>query len=572
MVLGNYLGTAISGTLDRGNSSEGVTILNNAHDNVIGGTSAGAANVIAFNGSDGIAVSSGTNNALRANAVFSNAGLGIDLASDGVLANDAGDADTGANQLQNYPILSAASISAGLVLITGSLNSRPATTYELDFFANPLPDGFTNGEGQVYLGSTNVTTGADSNATFTVTFSVTLTGRYVSATATDPFGNTSEFSPCVRADSSIAPLTLAVVNTNDSGAGSLRQALLTVNSTPASSNPVVRFDIPGAGVRVISPAAGSPLPVIIEPVNIDGFTQPGSSANSLSNGNNAVWLIRLDGNSTGSGADGLRFLASSNMVRGLMITRFTSDGIELTNGRNNVIVGNCLGLDELATDQGNAADGVFVNNSMGNRIGGAAPADRNIISGNNNNGIELSGPSSSNNIIIGNYIGPDPGGTLDRRNSGNGIFVSGAPGTIIGGVAPGERNLISRNQGDGVELNGLTATNTLIVGNFIGTDVTGTTGLGNLGAGILITSSARFNTVGAINSEAGNVIAFNGSDGVNVLTGTNNAIRGNNIFSNTALGIDLSTDGVTPNDPGDADGGGNLGNDRQNFPHITTRS
>jgi len=565
VVLGNFIGTDASGVSSVPNASHGVYFFSTAaHGNFVGGTNPGEPNVIAFNGGDGIYVQAGTNNALRANAIFSNTGLGIDLGTDGVTANDAGDPDTGANDLQNFPILASAAYSAGGVTITGSLNSRPSQPYALDFFANVLPDPATNGEGQVYLGSTNITTGADSNANFTVTFPLVPAGRWISATATDMNGNTSEFSAGVRADSTLAPQTFTVTNTSDSGPGSLRKALTDANNAPANSNNVVTFAIPGSGVRTV--AVFSTLPTVVESVVIDGFTQSGSSSNSLSVGNNAVWLVRLDGVSAGAGVDGLKLLASGNVVRGLLLTRFTGDGIEATNGGNNVIVGNCIGLDENGADQGNGADGVTIINSAGNRIGGASPAERNVISGNTSDGLEINGLASSNNLVFGNYIGPDPGGTLDRRNGANGVFINGAPNTTIGDASPGQGNLIGRNQSDGVEISGLTATNNTVLGNRIGTDATGTTNLGNFAAGLLLTSNARFNFIGATNSGAGNRIAFNASDGLYVQTGTNNAIRGNNIWSNSALGIDLDNDGLTANDAGDPDTGANF---RQNFPVIT---
>lgn len=568
-VQGNFIGTRPSGDATAGNSSHGVHFFTTAaHGNLVGGTNSGEANVIAFNFGDGIYVQAGTNNVIRANAIFLNTGLGIDLGNDGVQAQDSGDADTGANELQNYPFLSNAAFSGSGVTINGSLNSRPSRSYALDFFASVLPD-VTNGEGQVYLGSTNVTTGADSNVNFSVTLPLVPAGRWISATATDTNGNTSEFSVSVRAETTLAAQTFTVVNTNDSGPGSLRQALTQVNNTPAVASHRVHFAIPGSGTRTIGVL--SDLPTMVEPVVIDGFSQAGSSSNTLATGNNAVWLIRLDGNNAGAVDDGLRLLSSSNVVRGLMITRFLGDGIELGIGpnhvsRNNVIVGNCIGLDENGADQGNGANGVFVSDSPGNRIGGASPADRNVISGNAVNGVEINGPGAAQNRVLGNYIGPDPNGTLDRRNGANGVFVSSAAHTTIGGTATGEGNLLVRNLSDGVEINGVNATNNVVLGNYIGTDSSGTN-LANIGAGIFLTSNARFNVIGATNSGAGNRIAFNFTDGIYVQSGTNNAIRGNHIWINGTLGIDLDNDGITVNDPGDPDV--NNANFRQNFPVIT---
>lgn len=568
VVNGNFIGTDAAGSLAVGNSSHGILFFSTAaHGNLIGGTNTGEPNLIAFNFGDGIYVQAGTNNTLRANAIFSNSGLGIDIGNDGVQANDNGDADSGANDLQNYPLLSSASFAAGGVTITGSLNSRPSRSYALDFFGTVQPD-LANGEGQVYLGSTNITTGADSNVAFTVTLPLVPAGRWISATATDPNGNTSEFSPNVRAQTTLATQTFTVINTNDSGVGSLRQALINVNNTPVSSNHLVNFAIPGAGTRTISPL--SALPTILEPAVIDGFSQSGSASNTLATGNNAVWLIRLQGLNAGSTVDGLRFLSSSNIVRGLIITRFNGAGIELATSSSatsagNVIVGNSIGLDENGADQGNDGNGIFVSDSPDNRIGGASPTDRNVISGNGGNGVEINGPGATQNQVLGNYIGPDPGGTLDRRNGINGVFVSGAAHNTIGGEAAGEGNLLVRNQSEGVEINGLNATNNVVLGNFIGTDASGAN-LGNITGGVLITGNARFNTIGATNIGAGNHIAYNTGDGIYVQSGTNNALRGNNIWTNGVQGIDLDPNGLTVNDAGDGDTGVNQ---RQNFPVLS---
>src|ERR1041384_4619019 len=102
-----------------------------------------------------------TNNTLRGNSIHDNGGLGIDLGAAGVTVNDAGDADTGANQLQNFPILSSATSTATTLQVTIQLNSKPSTLFTLDFYSNPINDPLTNGEGQTWLATTNLATGVD---------------------------------------------------------------------------------------------------------------------------------------------------------------------------------------------------------------------------------------------------------------------------------------------------------------------------------------------------------------------------------------------------------------------------
>ena len=208
-------------------------------------------------------------------------------------------------------------------MIEGTLNSMPNGTYALDFFASFVRDSLTNGEGQVYLGTTMVATGGDSNATFSMTLPVGVTtGRWITATATDTNNNTSEFSAAFRASSTKPRVMVIVVNTNDSGPGSLRQAILANNSSFTLSNNLIQFQIPGGGVQTITPLTS--FPGLTEAVTVDGYSQPGARTNTLAAGDNAVLQIRIDGLSAGSGADGLRLEIDRCIVRGLSVTRSRS--------------------------------------------------------------------------------------------------------------------------------------------------------------------------------------------------------------------------------------------------------
>jgi hypothetical protein len=188
---------------------------------------------------------SATNNHFQVNSIFDNTGLGIDLGFSGVTANDAGDADSGANQLQNFPSLTNAAITTSNLIVQGTLNSRPSTACRVDFYANVECDPTGNGEGKHWLGSTTVTTGADSNAAFNVNLPLPPEGQLITATATDPSGNTSEFCPCRQYGSLIPPISLVVTNAADSGPGSLRKAIEDSNATFNSGPNTVRFNITG---------------------------------------------------------------------------------------------------------------------------------------------------------------------------------------------------------------------------------------------------------------------------------------------------------------------------------------
>jgi CSLREA domain-containing protein len=203
IVQGNFIGTDITGMADLGNNV-GVRILPDeqaigARDNTIGGTATGAGNRIAFNRAGGVSVSGddSTGNSILANSIFSNTGLGIDLFPNGVTPNDAGDADTGANNLQNYTVLSSAGTSGNVTNVSGTFNSTPNTQFRIEFFSNTVCDPSGFGEGQTFIGSQSVTTDASGNATVNFTSSAAVpAGQFITSTATDPTGNTSEFSSC----------------------------------------------------------------------------------------------------------------------------------------------------------------------------------------------------------------------------------------------------------------------------------------------------------------------------------------------------------------------------------------
>lgn len=194
-VQGNYIGTDATGKGELGNGVHGVNIFDSSH-NTVGGNEAETANVIAFNGKDGVSVASGVGNRILRNSIDDNAVIGIDLVGgsesvSGTTSNDPGDADAGPNKLQNKPVVISATRSGGKIIIKGKLNSRPSKTYVIRFFSNP--PGFPP-EGERYIGQKKVTTNAGGNVTFTFSTAQKVSnGRSITATATDPNGNTSEF-------------------------------------------------------------------------------------------------------------------------------------------------------------------------------------------------------------------------------------------------------------------------------------------------------------------------------------------------------------------------------------------
>jgi hypothetical protein len=179
LVQGNFIGTDDSGTAALGNAGDGVHI-SGSNNHVIGGEASGAGNTIAFNGGDGVLVDGGSGNAILGNAIFANGGMGIELLH-------------GGNLDQPAPVLTAATSDGSSTTVSGTLSSTPNSTFTIELFANSVND--PSGSGERFLGSVQVTTDADGNASFTVTFAFAVDpGMFLTATATDSAHNTSRFS------------------------------------------------------------------------------------------------------------------------------------------------------------------------------------------------------------------------------------------------------------------------------------------------------------------------------------------------------------------------------------------
>ena len=201
VVQGNRIGTTAAG-IALGNGGEGI-LVDGATSVAIGGTAAGAANVIMFNASAGVSVVSlqgdASGVAIFGNSIASNGGLGIDLGADGVTPNDNGDTDTGPNGLQNFPIVNTAQSRGTIGTIKGRLNSTAGTTFRVEVFASSSCDPTGFGEGQTFLGATTVTTNGGGNGTFAIDASFSP-DSFITATATAPGGDSSEFAKCVQAE------------------------------------------------------------------------------------------------------------------------------------------------------------------------------------------------------------------------------------------------------------------------------------------------------------------------------------------------------------------------------------
>jgi hypothetical protein len=199
LIRANYIGLGADGIADVGNGSDGIYMCPYVQESLIGGEDDNHFNVIAYN-HRGIDIFGWTcyNNAILRNSIYSNDELGIDHDHDGVTPNDAGDGDSGGNTCLNFPVLNSATTSGGSTEITGTYHSAASTDYRIEFFYSNQPDPSGYGEGEVWIGYTNLTTDGSGNASFTALLPVTVPdSTWVTATATDPDWNTSEFSKWV---------------------------------------------------------------------------------------------------------------------------------------------------------------------------------------------------------------------------------------------------------------------------------------------------------------------------------------------------------------------------------------
>ncbi len=353
------------------------------------------------------------------------------------------------------------------------------------------------------------------------------------------------------------PATFMVTSAADSGANTLRQAILNSNATPGANN--IDFSLPGSGVQTISLL--SVLPAITNPALVDGWSQGGLTYTGAP-------LVEINGAAAGSGATGLDFAAGSagSTARGLVVSAFSGAGIEVSSN-NDLVEGCYIGLNAAGTAAlANGGDGILINSGASDAtIGGTAAGARNVISGNSGDGVEITGTGSSGNVVSGNLVGTNAAGTAAVANHAGVEIDSGATGNLIGASGtssvtdPLERNIISGNSFAGVWLTGTGTDNNVVAGNYIGTNAAGTGAVGNgsvvvfdpFGAGItggvVIQGGAADNLVGTSGhstDDAGerNVISGNAHDGVDIYgSGTGgNVVAGNLIGTNAAATAALS--------------------------------
>lgn len=240
-------------------------------------------------------------------------------------------------------------------------------------------------------------------------------------------------------------------------------------------------------------------------------------------------------NTFGGTTPGARNIISGNLDEGL---RLTDPGTTA-----NVVQGNFIGTDstgEKAVPNDFAGLTIYAG-ATSNLVGGPSAAARNVISGNSSYGVNIGNAGTSGNLIEGNYVGLDANGVSAIPNNDGVFFSDGATNNTLGGTVAGSANYVSGNSYRGVFFDGPGTSGNLVEGNYIGTDNTGNNAVRNY-YDVEFQNDASGNFIGGVNAGAGNIIAFAGWDGVVLFQAgtTDNSIRGNSIFDNYSLGIDLT--------------------------------
>jgi hypothetical protein len=364
----NYVGTNASATGPVPNLFSGIYI-SDGYTNTIGG-GVGLGNLLAYNGEHGVLVDSGASNVINTNSIYSNSKLGINLASSGdwqtggVSANDALDPDDGSNKVQNYPVLSASSTQSQ---VKGSLNSLPNTTFTIEFFTNDTCDNTGYGEGKTFLGTTVVTTGGNGNASFTFEPDQPVPGgSYVTATATDPSGNTSEFSACllVQGPATASPTSTSTsTSTATSTSTSVSTATNTSTSIPSATNTVTLVPSATRTATAIATATNTTTGSNPTATNTSVISNPSATATrtatSTSSNPSPTATSQVPGSCQVSFTDvpeGSTFysfvqcLACKGILGGYSDGTFRTNN-DVTRGQLSKIVSNAAGFNEAVTGQ-----------------------------------------------------------------------------------------------------------------------------------------------------------------------------------------------------------------------------
>jgi len=489
IISNNKIGVDVTGTGELGNKQYGIQLFSGCSNNEIG-----PGNVVAYNKYNGIYIyGNSIQNRITENSIFNNGWKGIDNSN-------------GGNTELTPPVIT----EFGSVIGTAPPNSL------VEIFSGVDKQGGQNFEGYIQ---------ADDTGHFI--WEGIITGPWITATATDADGNTSEFSEAKLYGN------IVVTTTADTGEGSLRNAIELANSSTGSDT--IIFNIPDTDpgfngtVWVISPK--SQLPSLEDSCTaVIGETQTEYDSDTNPDGPE----IMLDGRSSLISRC-FNLYSSDNTISGMVISGFTTGiGMYGTKCTHNKIINNYLGTNAAGNDAIPNSTGIYINSAGGeNYIG--EPGKGNVISGNLYRGIYML--YSSNNYILDNIIGLSADGTKSVPNQYEGIYLFESGKNIIGSDEGG-RNIISGNFKHGINISGEKAVENHVCNNYIGTDITGTKALGNYYNGVSIFGKAKHNIIGI-----GNIVGGNRKCGISISgAGTDS----NYVFGNR-IGLDATGQDTVPN-------------------------
>jgi hypothetical protein len=485
LVQGNRIGTDVTGTAPLGNAGNGVTVASGSYSTVVGGTAAGAGNLISGNRGTGIAVAS-NNNRVEGNAMgtaISGTGplgnrVGISVAV-GTTSVTIGGTAAGAGNLIS------GNTDAGVVL-AGNGNLVQGNWIGTDAAGAAA---VANNDGVEISGSNNTVGGTSAGARNIISGNggsgVLISGS--GATGNQVLGN--------------------FIGINSAGTAAVPNA----TGVTVSSPNVIGGTAPGAGNLISGNTLGISVQAdgTVVQGNLIGTDAAGSVA--VPNGTGVAVQAGVVNTTIGGSAAGAGNLISGNTVAGLQIS-----------GSNTLVQGNLVGTDASGSAALGNYEGVLLSAGSNNTIGGLTAQARNIISGNTDDGVVLAGRFSSGNRVEGNYIGTDVTGCRALGNY-DGVSTSNLAGNFtIGGTAAGAGNVISGNARDGIAI-GL-GDGQVVQGNYIGTDVNGTRALSNGGNGVTLDSNNA--TIGGTVAGAGNLISGNMVYGISI-GGSQNLVQGN---------------------------------------------
>ncbi len=503
-IKGNYIGTDVTGTLDWGNAGHGIYLQSDS--NMIGGSTGGERNLISGNGGSGISLSSGSYNVIKGNYIgtdFSGTvalGNTVDGITLGGSYNDIGGIGSGNRNIISGNSGSGISIqSFSNKIIDNYIGTDVNGVLDLGNTGSGITvSSSSNTIGGIAAGQGNLISGNNGDG-ITITSGGNVTAMYGNYIGTDKSGS-------VTIGNTGSGITIAANNCTIGGNTSGHRNLISGNaqtgiSLTGSTN-TVRGNYIGTDANGVADL---------------GNTQAGISVQNTSN--------TIGGSSAGQGN-----LISGNNGGGVVVTAAAA---------SIGIYGNRIGTDKSGSVTiGNTGSGITIA-SFNCTIGGNTAGHRNVISGNSQTGITLTG---SSNAVMGNYIGTDANGVEDLGNTAAGIAIQNG-GNIIGGSGGGQGNLISGNNGGGIGTVA-SASLTVIKGNYIGTDVSGTVAIGNTGRGIILNSSG--NTIGGSTAGDRNIISGNSTAGM-LIAGSNNNVMGNYVGTNATgtAAIKNNQDGIS---------------------------